>query len=92
MREFDLRCMQEIAPQLELFRLPVPARRTGWGGLGGLLIGEMACAAIKRVPDDGVADGRHMHANLVGTARFNSYLEESEWAETGLQTAQNLKV
>lgn len=92
MRELDLCSMQEISPQFKLIRLPVPPRCPGWSSLGGPLIGKLTRAAIKRVPDNGVADGGHVYADLVSAARFNAYLEEREWAETGLQTAHDLKV
>ena len=69
MREFELRGVEEVAAQAQLLGSGFAVR----AGADVGLLGELAGGAVERVAHDRVADGGHVHADLVGAAGFNAH-------------------
>jgi len=82
--------VKKIAAEPEAFGVVFFAG--GRGASSGCLLSQLACAAVKRVADHGMTDGSHVHADLVGAPGFNSYLQQSEFAEAGVEAPHDFIV
>src|SRR4051794_39316471 len=88
MRKLQLRRMQKITAKADalrlLLRLPLAAN--------GYRNNNARRSPIQCVPDNGVADGRHVYADLVGPARLDLYRHQRELAVPSGKSFQNLVV
>src|SRR6266568_3668352 len=55
-------------------------------------LGEWSGCAVESVSDDGVADGRHVNANLMSASGLDAHLNEGEFAKTRTEAADDFVV
>ncbi len=91
-REREPGGMEEIAIEPEALGLGIATRGAGGSSLCGNLISELRRGAVESIADDGMADGGHVDANLVGTARFDADADQGELAEARVEAANDFVV
>ncbi len=81
--------MEEVAIEPESLGLGITPCGTGGCSLCGDLISELGGGAVDRIANDGMTDGGHVDANLVGTACLDADAYERELAEAGVESAND---
>ena len=84
--------MEEVAIESEALGLGVPPCGTRGSGLRGDLVSELRRSTVHRIADNWMADGGHVHADLVGAAGLNADTHKREFAEARIEATNNFIV